>query len=206
MESLRLAHLYANEVKENMKTIKLEELLKDRALRKEVIRDIKDGKIFIYPTDTVYGLGCNAFQGPSVKSIREIKNTGHPFSIIAPSKDWIKRNFHLPSPKYLDKLPGPYTLILKKKRPTFLTSSSIYFSLGVRIPDHPLTKIIQEADVPFITTSANVSGLPTIKEVNEKISARLRLGVDIAIDGGKIEGKPSQIIDLTGEKPEILRK
>ena len=79
------------------------------------VDEILNGKIFVYPTDTIYGLGCNALDGASVNKIKKMKgrDKDKPISVIAPSIDWIRENcivdFDLH--KYL---PGPYTLILKK--------------------------------------------------------------------------------------------
>ena len=73
-------------------------------------------KIYVYPTDTIYGIGCDATNDKLVLKIRSIKKRDEkPFSIIAPSKDWIKNNFEIIHPEYLDKLPGPYTLVMKPK-------------------------------------------------------------------------------------------
>ena len=88
--------------------------------KSEIIENILNGKIFIYPTDTLYGIGCNAMNKASVEKIREIKGRDKkPFSVIAPNIFWIKDNLIVDCDleKYL---PGPYTVILKKKDPTFL--------------------------------------------------------------------------------------
>ena len=84
---------------------------------------IKSGAIFIYPTDTIYGIGCNALLNGKVKKIRDIKlNPSSPFSIIVPSKEWIYENCIVTdeSEEYIKQLPGPYTLILPLKDPQML--------------------------------------------------------------------------------------
>ena len=186
----------------NMKVFKLDDILKE-PLRSEIIREIVNGSIFIYPTDTVYGLGCNALIEDSVIRIRDIKKTDHPFSVIAPSMEWIKKNFVIRFPEYLEKLPGPYTFILKQKKeilPKIVSGSS---KIGIRIPDHPFTRLITNAGVPFITTSANISGEKTIRRILE-IPTELS-SVDIVIDGGTLGERPSEIWDLTGENPVRIR-
>ena len=131
-------------------------------------RDILDGKIFIYPTDTIYGVGCDATNKQSVEKIKQIKQRDRdkPLSIIAPSKEWIKENCIVDVD--LDKyLPGPYTIILKKKDKEFLSNVSETDSLGIRIPDHKFTKEIQKSKIPFITTSVNLSGQPFITKISD---------------------------------------
>ncbi len=183
--------------------IKLGEALKSEKLRKRIIEEIRNGKIFVYPTDTVYGLGCDATNEKAVQKLRKMKGSDHPFSVITPSKKWIYDNLIVKHEEYLKKLPGPYTLIFVKKRKNFLSLVSKSDSLGVRIPDHPLTEIIQRSERPFVTTSANLSGMKPIININ---SIPERIKADVIIDAGEIRGKPSTVIDLTGEKIIILRR
>ena len=95
-----------------MLRIKLDETLNDKDSMDGIARQIKSGAIFIYPTDTVYGLGCNAEDIRAVKKLRQIKGTDHPFSVIAPSKQWIQDRLNVKFPEFLEKLPGPVTLIM----------------------------------------------------------------------------------------------
>ncbi len=174
-----------------------------REQRKTVVSLIKKGSVFVYPTDTIYGLGCNAENPESVQRIRGIKWTQHPFSVIAPSKEWIMKNMVIRHSEYLDKLPGPYTLILEKKAP-ILKAASRLNTLGVRIPAHPFTLVVQEAGVPFVTTSANISGHDPIKSTAE-IDEELKKRIDVVIEAGMLNNPPSTIYDLTGEEPKIIR-
>lgn len=166
---------------------------------KNILKWIREGKIFLYPTDTVYGLGCDAENRRAVERLRELKGAKHPLSVIAPSKRWVIKNL-FPHP-YLRLLPGPYTLILLKRNPKFLYWVSSGRTLGIRIPKHPFTSILQKSGKPFITTSANLSGKPTIKNPDE-----LEFEVDVVIDAGKLSGKPSILIDLTDSNPRIIRR
>lgn len=159
-----------------------------------LIDEILKGKILIYPTDTIYGIGCNALDELAVNKIKEIKqrDKDKPLSVIAPSMKWIEDNLIIDTDltKYL---PGPYTIILKKKNPDFLKHVSNIDSLGIRIPDNTLTKIIQKSGVPFITTSVNLSGQPFIKKI-EEIPDEIRNCVNIILDAGELSGKPSTLI------------
>ena len=82
--------------------------------KQEIIDSITRGSLFIHPTDTIYGIGCNAQNSNSVKKIRKLKaRSANPFSIIAPSFEWINENCIITkqAEEWLKKLPGPYTLI-----------------------------------------------------------------------------------------------
>jgi L-threonylcarbamoyladenylate synthase len=165
----------------------------------EIIKNIKQGKIFIYPTDTIYGIGCDATNQSSVEKIREIKQRDtNPFSVIAPSKQWIKDNLEVDN-KRLNLLPGPYTLILKLKNK--VVSDSVLLglnTLGIRIPNHKLTPIIQKSNLPFISTSVNLTGKEPITKISE-ISENISNKVDIIIDAGTINNPPSTLINIDGK-------
>lgn len=77
--------------------------------------------------------------------------------------------------------------------------------LGVRIPDHPIIKIIQKAKTPFITTSVNQSGEPPINDI-KKIPNSIIKQVNLIIDAGLLNNKPSTIIDLTGKIARIIQR
>lgn len=167
------------------------------------VEDVINGKIFVYPTDTIYGIGCNALDSFAVKKLREIKNQGNrPVSIIAPSKEWIKKNCEVnsESEKWLDKLPGPYTLIMKLKNRIIPEEINLGSgTVGVRMPDHWITNLCNKCGVPIVTTSANKSGEPfmiSIKDLNKEVGE----AVDFVVYEGPINGSPSTLINLvTGE-------
>jgi len=98
-------------------------------------------------------------------------------------------------------LPGPYTLILKKKNQNFLKHVASGDSLGVRIPDCDFSFKIQKVGVPFITTSVNLSGEKPANSIKD-ISKEILNSVDFVIDNGGLSGKPS-ILVVEGE--EIAR-
>lgn len=174
--------------------------------KEDLIKLIKSGAVFIYPTDTIYGIGCNAKIDDAVKKIRILKQRPkNPFSIIAPSKEWITQNCILDN-SYLDKLPGPYTFIcrLKNKIVSDFVNPRLD-TIGVRIPDSWFTQIIEEASVPFITTSVNITGEPYMQNLN-KLDDYIKEGIDYIIDVGPLNGKPSTIIDFTKDKIEIKER
>lgn len=165
--------------------------------KSEILEAVRNGKIFIYPTDTIYGLGCNAFNGVSVRKIREIKNREiKPFSIIAPDKNWIENNCVVDK-EVVDKfLPGPYTLVVKTKKPNLAPEiNPIDDTLGVRIPKHWFSEIIQEAGIPFVTTSVNLSGEKYMESM-EDINTDILEQVDYVVYEGEKKGEPSEKINL----------
>ncbi|MEK6833606.1 MAG: L-threonylcarbamoyladenylate synthase [Nanoarchaeota archaeon] len=168
----------------------------------KLVRQILEGKIFIYPTDTIYGIGCNAEDKDAVEKIKQIKerDKDKPLSVIAPDFNWIRKNCIIDVD--LDKyLPGPYTIILKKKEISFLSHISNTEFIGVRIPACDFLQKVKEAGVPFVTTSVNLSGEPFAKNIKE-IPKEILNKVDVIIDEGELNGNPSTIIK---EGKEIKR-
>ncbi|VVB61729.1 Threonylcarbamoyl-AMP synthase [uncultured archaeon] len=165
-------------------------------------------KVMIYPTDTVYGIGCSAENKKLVERIFAIKgrNRKKPMSVIAPNKEWILEHC-IVSGEILDKyLPGKYTLLLMKKNPEFLkhvTANS--GTLGVRIPAHPFSKLVEKANIPFVTTSANLSGEKPAKSISE-IPKKVLDAVDLVIDGGALSGIPSAIVDCRSGEDIIIKR
>lgn len=156
--------------------------------------EILAGKVFIYPTDTIYGLGCDATNVAAVERIKAIKGRDRdkPLSVIAPSFRWIEENLQVDC-NLREYLPGPYTIILKKVDKNFLNHVAAGETLGVRIPDAKFTRDIQLAGVPFITTSVNLSGEPFavfMKDIKEEIWK----AVDLVIDVGELNGRPSTLV------------
>ena len=175
------------------------------------IQILKQGGVIAFPTDTVYGLGADAFNSNAVKRIYDIK----------------KRPKHLPLPlligdiKQLDILakplseialflakrfwPGGLTLVVPKaaRLPGYLGNTSI----AVRVPAHPVClALIQAINNPLIGTSANISGNPSALTAGE---VRQQLGneVDLIIDGGRCpDGGESTVVDVTGGEVVILRQ
>ena len=176
--------------------------------KNQIYDKIKNGAVFIHPTDTIYGLGCDAQNASAVKRIREIKHRyEQPFSVIAPSKEWIISNSNCPNKKECDKwlmkLPGPYTLIIQLDKKSIITkeTNNNLNTLGVRIPSHWFSNVAKELNIPIVTTSVNVTGesfMTSMDDLDETIKSK----VDMIILDGEKNGKPSKIIDLTKEKTE----
>ena len=178
--------------------------------KQEILAQIRLGAVFIYPTDTIYGIGANALNNDAVKRVREAKGRyAMPFSVIAPSKEWIKENcvINKDAEKWLGKLPGPYTFILKLKNPDAVEQNvnSRLDTLGVRIPKHWITEIAKELNVPIVTTSANLTGksfMTSLENLDNDINSK----VDFILYEGEIKGNPSTIVDFTKDGVEIKER
>lgn len=190
-----------------MKTIKLANALKDLE-RVELAKAIREGKIIIYPTDTLYGIGCNAESEENVEIIMRIKERSpdKPLSVIAPSKEWIAENTKITSDyvKFINSLfPGPYTVVLNAKvKIPFVVSKE--GKIGIRIPKNEFCDFIRSQGFPFVTTSVNLSEENPVYSVND-IPEKIKQIADYAIDAGEIRGHASRVFDISERKLEILR-
>lgn len=173
------------------------------------VNAIKNGAVFIYPTDTIYGIGCDATNPAAVQELRLIKQRDtKPLSVIAPSKEWILDNcdLHANGKKWLDNLPGPYTLIVNVRNPVCVTQEVNHGStLGVRIPHHWISEVVQAANIPVVTTSVNISGKPFARTITD-IETAIIDAVDFVIDEGTLSGNPSTLVDLTGKQPIVKQR
>ena len=184
---------------------------KDTILRKkELQKRIKQGAIFIYPTDTIYGIGCDATNKEAITKLRQLKNRPNDkaLSVWAPSIDWINQNCDTNSQnaqEYLPLLPGKYTLLIpiKNKNAVAQNTAPNKELLGVRLPDHWLQSFFQELNLPIITTSVNKSGESFMTSI-DNLDQRIGNHVDFIINDGETKNKPSKIINCK-TKAEIDR-
>lgn len=180
-------------------------------LEEEKIFDkIAKGAIFIHPTDTIYGLGCDATNPKPVKKIREMKKKyTRPFSIIAPSKTWIRENCVVDEKviPWLKKLPGPYTLILKLKNKKAVCSevNNDLDTIGVRIIKHWFQDSTEKLDKPLITTSANRVNGDFMRSL-ENLDPIIKAKIDFIIYEDEKQGKPSTIVDLSKGAEDIKER
>lgn len=174
-----------------------------------IISEMKKGKIFIYPTDTLYGIGCDATNSNSIQKIFDIKKRKKkPFLVIVPNFNWIEKNCIFDKNKFDNfKLPGPYSFILKIKNKSLISDKIISNNntLGIRIPNCYFKKIIEKANIVFVSTSVNILGEKPILNLNE-ISKEILDKIDYIIKTDeKLIGKPSKIFDLTQNRIKQLR-
>ena len=173
---------------------------------------LKNGQIIVYPTDTIYGIGCDILNKKAVQTIQKIKNRKKqkPLSIICADLKDISRWAMVSNWQYkiLRKhLPGPFTFILKasKEAPKILQDPKRK-TIGIRIPDNKVClEIVQELDNPIITTSVNKSGKQNYANP-DKIKKDWFGKVDLILDAGKIESEPSTVVSLIDDQVEIIRQ
>ena len=173
---------------------------------------IKRGEIVAFPTETVYGLGANAFNVEACKKIYLAKErpADKPLTLHVANFEMIEEiaEINLTAEKLIEKfLPGPLTIILPKKNivPDFVTCNSK--SVGIRFPKNVIAQeFIKIAGVPIAAPSANISGKNppvTAQEVFENLSGR----IEIILDGGKCDvGISSTIVDISTGELKILRQ
>lgn len=182
--------------------ISRQEFMKNKS---KYLRKIKEGAIFIYPTDTVYGIGCDATSTKAVNKLRKLKDKNvMPVSVIAPNKKWILDNC-VAKEEMLERLPGPYTLILDIKKPRCVSTAVPMGrnTLGVRIPSHWISDIVETLDIPIVTTSANATGQDVMQRITDL--PRDLLHVDFIIYEGEHRGVASDLINLSS-KPMVPRR
>ncbi len=160
--------------------------------------------IVVYPTETVYGLGADAFSEDAILKVYEAKRRplGQPISIAVSDFDMLAAVAHVDgsTQKFIEAfLPGPVTVVLRAKNalPKMLTGGTGL--IGVRIPSHDLAlRLIERFDSPITATSANLHGAKDPATPDECTVPR-----DFLIDGGRLPGTPSTVVDLVNRT--ILR-
>lgn len=183
-----------------------------RAVR-TLIDTLIDGGVIIYPTDTVYGLGCDIFQQKAVERICRIKQVDPQKAqlsfICADLSDLSKYTKSISTPLYRmlkTYLPGPYTFILPASREVPKILKSRKDTIGLRIPDNKIAQaIIRELGRPLLSASipGHTNEECTDPEVMQDVFGKL---VDHVADGGIGGLTPSTIIDCTGEEPLVIRQ
>lgn len=180
---------------------------------KEPASIIRDGGIVIFPTETVYGIGTNGFNEESIRKIYEIKKRdfSKPISLLVSNMEMVKMVAEdISDLEYalMEKFwPGPFTIILKKKKdvPDILTANGD--TVGIRMPSGEIAKkIIEYAGVPIATPSANISGKPSGTNI-DNIIKDFDGKVDCIIDSGESKlGIASTIVKVINNVPHILRE
>jgi len=183
-----------------------------------IIDCFKRGKVIVYPTDTIYGLGCRADQVKAVKKILKIKKRDSRKSLIVlvSSLSMLKDYCYVNrvQEKYLKKIwrqARPTAVILKGRGLLPREVSGGRDTLAIRLPNLPkskfLIKIIRELKVPIVSTSLNISGKEILDRVDNLDNYFKGEKPDLIIDAGVIKAKPSRIVDLTDVgNIKILRK
>ncbi len=180
---------------------------------KMIVECLLDGGVIIYPTDTIYGLGCDIFQHKAVERICRIKQVDPAKAqlsfICYDLSDLSKYTKSISTPLYRllkTYLPGPYTFILpaSKQVPKILKSRKD--TIGLRIPDNTIARsLIRELGHPILSSSLPIDMVEYYTDP-EMIQEKFGALVDIVIDGGIGGILPSTVVDCTGDTPVVIRK
>lgn len=174
---------------------------------------LKEGRVVVFPTDTVYGIGSDPFIEQAVSRIYRTKQRPHHLALplllsskselgqvagVVPDIAWLLAERFWP---------GALTLIVRKSPSVPSWVSGGGDKVAVRIPDHPITlDLIRSFGKPLVGTSANISGSAS-PVTAEDVRQQLGDGVDFILDGGRCPGGiESTVVDITGSAPVVLRE
>ena len=186
-------------------------LMKVRRIKMdELIKYLKNGKVIITPTDTIYGIMADATNDEAVKKVYEAKKRSFdkPLLMLVNGEEMLEK-YVLPIDDLTKKLindywPGPLTILFKKNDNVskYVTNNEY---VGIRYPDNEIIKdILDNFKKPVVSTSANISDSDVITEV-EMIPDELLENIDYVLDGGKLASVPSTLIKVEDNKISILR-
>jgi len=172
---------------------------------------LREGGVIIYPTDTVYGLGCDIYNYGAVKRIYDIKNESETklFSFICPDLKDIAKYAKVSDYAYkmIKKLaPGPYTFVLPAAKEVPKKLWTKRKTVGIRIPDNQIAlTLAKELGNPIVSTSTTTR-LGKRLSNPEEIRAIFDFSVDLMLANGVQANESSSISDLSGDEPEIIRE
>ncbi len=175
-------------------------------------RLIRKGELVAFPTETVYGLGANAFDPAALKKVYRVKGrpSDNPLIVhiwshsqVALLADPIPLMFWVLADHFL---PGPLTIVMRRSRSVPPNVSSGLSTIAIRIPSHPVARrLLRAANVPIAAPSANISGRPSPTSASHVLED-LRGTIAAVLDGGSSSiGVESTVLDITGRTPRILR-
>jgi L-threonylcarbamoyladenylate synthase len=178
---------------------------------KEAAKLVLEGRLIAYPTDTVYGLGCNPFDADAVDRLVQAKDRVKGSLPILVSS--LKDTERLGEIRGLAAIlanrfwPGPLTLVVQPRRkfPARITGDSLL--VGLRIPNHETARrLIKECGGALIGTSANISGRPSLRTA-EEVLRELEGRIDLVVDGGPTSlGRESTVVRVLEDETTVLRE
>ncbi len=180
-------------------------------LVRRAVEVLRRGGIIAYPTDTVYGIGCDLFNKKAIERVYQIKRIPKykQLSFICSDLKEISRyaqvgNFAYRMMKRL--LPGPYTFILAATRVVPKMMLTKRRTVGIRVPDNEIVlSMVRELGNPIISTSASLYKDEILSEPDE-IEKNFGPSLDLIIDGGPLVSELSSVVDLSGEPPIVIRE
>jgi tRNA threonylcarbamoyl adenosine modification protein (Sua5/YciO/YrdC/YwlC family) len=180
-------------------------------LIQQVVEQLRQGAVICYPTDTIYGIGCDIFNQKAVKRIHQLKRRPQqqPFSFMCSDLKEASAYGHISNLGYRIMkrcLPGPYTFVLPALKIVPKIMISKQKTVGIRVPDNPICMaLLAGLGNPILTTSANLDEKEPPAEAYMVQESWGKL-IDIVIDGGLVYPEPSTVVALVGDRPEVLRE
>ncbi len=173
---------------------------------------LAEGGVVVLPTETVYGIACDAFNEAAAERVFKAKGRrkGNPLPVLVAARTHLARLVrHVPvvaRPLMRRFWPGPLTLVMDAHPDVPLIVTAARGCVGVRLPDHPIATSLARRVGPLACTSANYSGENAAKSPDE-LDPRLLKHVDLVLDAGRTRiGVASSVLDLTGSAPRLLRE
>lgn len=177
----------------------------------QAVAILRNGGVIAYPTDTLYGIGCDILNKRAIARVYQIKQwpKDKPFSFICSDLKNISQYAKVSNYAYKTMrrlLPGPYTFILEGSNLVPKMMLTKRKTAGIRVPNNPIClSLIQSLGNPIISTTART---PHGEILNEpwQIDQYFGKQLDLIIDGGPVPGQPSSVVSLIGDEPEVLRE
>lgn len=181
-----------------------------KRLIKKAAEILMEGGVIAYPTDTIYGFGCDIFNKKAIQRVYHLKKRqpAKPFSFICSDLKHISEyaqvtNYAYKTMKRL--LPGPYTFILPGSRLVPKIMLTKRKTVGIRVPQNNIClAIVQALGHPIISTSVGFSGGEVLSDAQE-IEDTFGSQIELTIDGGTLANQPSSIVSLLDDRPEVIR-
>lgn len=189
----------------------------DELIIKQALNILKNNGVIAYPTETLYGLGASIYSEKALEKLLEIKQVKDPkpISVLVSSIKMLGdliEEISANAQKLIDKFwPGPLTIIfnVKKSLPSYTTRLILAgtYKIGIRYsPNKIITKIVEELGHPITSTSANITGSPPAKNV-EQLKKYFNNNLDLIVVAEKeLDALPSTVVDVTGREIIILRE
>jgi tRNA threonylcarbamoyl adenosine modification protein (Sua5/YciO/YrdC/YwlC family) len=176
---------------------------------RRAVEVLERGGVIAYPTDTVYGLGCDILQKKAVDQLYRIKGMkpDHPVAFVCPDLSDIARYARVDNANYRimrHLLPGPYCFILPATREVPRVLMMKRRTVGIRVPAHDVTQaLVRELGRPIVSSSATWED--EVVNDPDEIDARFKQ-LDLVLDAGLGGIEPSTVVDMTGDAPRIVRE
>ncbi|HHO47087.1 MAG TPA: threonylcarbamoyl-AMP synthase [Desulfobacteraceae bacterium] len=178
----------------------------------QVIEVLRKGGVICYPTDTMYGIGCDIFNQKAVKRVYQIKKRPKhkPFSFMCSDLKNISEYSHVGNTAYrlMRKcLPGPYTFVLPGTKLVPRIMLTKQKTVGIRVPDHAISlALVKGLGNPILNTSAMLETGGRLPLDGYDVNDLFCNQIDLIIDGGQIVPSPSTVVSFIDDRPEILRE